>query len=138
MLLPNSQVLYTAEQNQIWVYTPDGAPHHDWRPHINKHPHHLHRGESYELKGNRFNGLSQAVSYGDDYSAATNYPLVTVQQGPIVNYCRSFGFSTFAVATGDGEVRTRLFVPSNAPTGECELSVVANGIASEPVHVHIS
>jgi hypothetical protein len=137
MLLPNGQVLYTAEQNQIWVYTPDGAPHHDWRPRITEHPHHLHRDESYELKGHRFNGLSQAVSYGDDYTAATNYPLVRLRKGAKVSYCRTHGFSTYAVATGDRDVHTRFFVPPSAPTGDCELAVVANGIASESVHVHI-
>lgn len=138
MMLPNGQALYTAEQNQIWVYTPDGAPHHDWRPRINEHPHHLHRDESYEVKGHRFNGLSQAVSYGDDYSAATNYPLVRLRKGSTVAYCRTHGFSTFGVATGDHEVHARFFVPSSAPTGDCEMAVVANGIASEPVHVHVS
>jgi len=138
LLLPNGQVLYTAEQNQIWIYTPDDGPHHDWRPHITHHPHHVTRDQTYELKGHRFNGLSQAVSYGDDYTAATNYPLVRLTKAGAVTYCRTHDFSTLAVATGDKEVETRFFVPPTAPTGDCELRVVANGIASEPVHIHVS
>ncbi|HKV54613.1 MAG TPA: kelch repeat-containing protein, partial [Candidatus Binataceae bacterium] len=137
LLLPNGQVLYTAEQNNIWIYTPDGGPHRDWRPHITEHPRHLHRDEGYEIEGHRFNGLSQAVSYGDDYTAATNYPLVRLTKGNTVTYCRTHDFSTLAVATGDREVRTRFHVPTNAPTGDCHLAVVANGIASDPVHVHV-
>ncbi len=137
MLLPNGQVLYTAQQDQIWIYTPDDGPHHDWRPRIADHPHRVDRGESYTIEGHRFNGLSHAVSYGDDYTAATNYPLVRLSQGGTVVYCRTHGFSTLGVATGDREVRARFDVPPTAPSGECHLSVVANGIASEPVRVHV-
>ena len=32
--------------------------------------------------------LSQAVSYGDDYTAATNYPIAQIQQGNNVVYAR--------------------------------------------------
>jgi len=137
MLLPNSQVMYTAQQNGVWIYTPDDGPHHDWRPHITDHPRRVGRGESYEVAGHRFTGLSQAVSYGDDYTAATNYPLVRLVQGGSVTYCRTHRFSTFAVGTGDREVRCRFDMPAGAPTGDCRLEVVANGIASEPVHVHV-
>jgi hypothetical protein len=34
-------------------------------------------------------------------------------------------------------VRCRFDMPAGAPTGDCRLEVVANGIASEPVHVHV-
>ncbi len=137
MLLPNGQVLFTAQQTDIWIYTPDDGPHHDWRPRITEHPHRVDRGEAYEITGHRFNGLSQAVSYGDDYTAATNYPLARLTQGSTVVYCRTHGFSTFAVATGDREVHARFHVPVTAPLGECRLVVIANGIESEPVRVHV-
>jgi hypothetical protein len=137
MLLPNGQVLYTSQQNAVWIYSPDGAPHHDWRPRITEHPRTLIRDNEYELEGHRFNGLSHAVSYGDDYTAPTNYPLVRLAHGNTVTYCRTHGFSTFAVATGNREVRTRFHVPPNAPLGDGTISVVANGIASQPAHVHV-
>jgi len=60
-----------------------------------------------------------------------------LSQGGTVVYCRTHGFSTLAVATGDREVHARFDVPPTAPVGECHLSVVANGIASEPVRVHV-
>jgi hypothetical protein len=137
MLLPNGQVLYTAQQNNIWIYTPDDGPQQDWRPRIIEHPHRVDRGEGYEIAGHRFNGLSQAVSYGDDYTAATNYPLVRLSQAGTVVYCRTHRFSSLGVATGEREIRARFHVPSAAPLGECRLEVVANGIASEPVHVQV-
>ena len=48
---------------------------------------------SYSLSGQRFNGLSQAVGYGDDAAAATNYPLVRIRHlaSGDVRYCRTFG-----------------------------------------------
>ncbi len=137
MLLPNGQVMYTSQQNQVWIYTPDDGPHHDWRPHITEHPHKVYRGEGYEIEGLRLNGLSQAVSYGDDYTAATNYPLVRISKSGSVAYCRTHGFSTLGVATGERKVHARFHVPASAPTGDCHLAVIANGIESEPVHVHV-
>jgi hypothetical protein len=137
LLLPNGQVLYTADQNQVWIYTPDDGPRHEWRPRVTEHPHRLGRGDGYEIKGHRFNGMSQAVSYGDDYTAATNYPLVRLTQGTTVCYCRTHAFSSLGVATGDREIHARFHVPPTAPTGDCHLHVVANGIASETVHVHV-
>ena len=137
MLLANGQVLYTAQQSQVWIYTPDDGPRPEWRPRITDHPRRLARGESYEIAGHRFNGLSQAVSYGDDYTAATNYPLVRLDHGGTITYCRTHRFSTLAVATGDHEVGARFDVPPSAPVGDCQLTVVANGIASAPVHVHV-
>ncbi len=137
MLLPTGQVLYTAQGSDIWIYTPHGEPRHDWRPQITECPRHLHRGESYDIGGQRLTGLSQAVSYGDDHTAASNYPLVRLHKTRAVIYCRTYHFSTFAVATGDRESRARFRVPASTPVGRCELRVVANGIESEPVQADI-
>ena len=137
MLLPDGEVLYTAQGPEIWVYTPDGAPRHEWRPRVTECERHLHRGESYEIEGHRLTGMSQAVSYGDDYTAATNYPLVRLRSGQTVAYCRTSHFSTLAVAAGERSIQARFEVPASAPSGDCELRVIANGIESEPVHVHV-
>lgn len=137
MLLPTGQVLYTAQGSDVWIYTPDGEPRDDWRPHITECPRQLHRGESYDIVGHRLTGLSQAVSYGDDYTAATNYPLVRLRRSHRETYCHTYQFSTFAVATGDRETRARFRVPVSAPVGRCELRVITNGIESDPIHLHI-
>jgi hypothetical protein len=137
MLLPNGEVLYSAQEPEMWVYTPDGAPRHEWRPRVTECERHLHRGESYDIEGHRLTGMSQAVSYGDDYTAATNYPLVRLRSGQTVTYCRTHHFSTFAVAAGERDIQARFDVPDWAPVGECELRVVANGIESEPVRVRV-
>src|SRR5215472_17529689 len=137
MLLPSGEVLYTAQGPEMWVYTPDGAPRHEWRPRVTECARHLRRGESYKIEGHQLTGLSQAVSYGDDYTAATNYPLVRLRSGSTVTYYRTYDFSTFAVATGERSIEARFEVPASAPAGEGELRVVANGIESEPVHVHV-
>ena len=35
-------------------------------------------GLTYAITGTQFNGLSQAVGFGDDFQAATNYPQVRI------------------------------------------------------------
>jgi hypothetical protein len=140
LLLPSGQVLYSTCTNTIEIYTPAGGPHPAWRPHITEVPHHLRPGEVYRLQGRQLNGLSQAVAYGDDAQMATNYPLVRLQGSPGVGivFCRTFDHSTMAVATGGSIHHTHFSVPSTLPHGHYELVVIANGIASEPVAVHVS
>ena len=135
MLLSNGQVLFTSQQNNIAIYTPDASSNPGWRPTITSCPSQLTRGGTFSLSGRQFNGLSQAVSYGDDYSAATNYPLVRLQAGAVVKYCTTFNFSTLGVATGNTIASTDFTVPADAVVGACQLVVVVNGIASAPVNV---
>jgi hypothetical protein len=137
LLLPNGQVLYTSQQNTIVVYSPDGQASSAWKPVITACPQSVARGTTFTLSGRQLNGLSQAVAYGDDYAAATNYPLVRLQQGTRVRYCKTFNFSTLGVATGAAVVSTSVSVPADAPTGSCQLSVVANGIPSDSVTVNV-
>ena len=60
----------------------------------------LHVAQTYTLQGRQINGLSQANSYGDDATMATNYPIVRLQGGGKVFYCRTFGHSTMGMPTG--------------------------------------
>ena len=105
-----------------------------WRPFISNVPASLVSALSFTLTGRQLNGLSQAVGYGDDASAATNYPLVRIVNAATghVFYCRTHGHSTMAVATGNKSVSTHFDVPANAETGLSQLFVVANGIPSSP------
>ena len=54
-----------------------------------------------------------------------------------VVYCRTYDHSTMAVATGHHVVHTTVEVPASAPIGNARLEIVANGIASDPVPVHV-
>lgn len=137
LLLPSGQVLYSNCTSDLEVFTPTGSPHHHWRPQISHVPKLLRRGHSYRLRGRQLNGLSQANGYGDDAQMATNYPLVRLKHGNKVYFCRTFDHSTMAVATGKKMVHTHFHVPNSVPPGHYELTVIANGIQSKPVKVHV-
>jgi hypothetical protein len=140
LLLPTGQVLLsTSLSSDLELYTPTGGPLPAWRPHITQVPRHLSPGHSYRLHGRQLNGLSQACAYGDDQQMATNYPLVKLRGHPSVGtvYCRTFNHSTMGVATGAAIHHTHFEVPHHLPHGEYKLVVIANGIASEPVEVHL-
>ena len=139
LLLPTGQVLFAAETNEIYAYTYFSCPDVAWTPHITSGPSVVHKFFSYSLSGRLFNGMSQAVGYGDDASAATNYPLVRIQNNATGNirYCRTFDHSTMAVATGTAIVSTNFYVPGNIEEGPSELCVIANGIQSPCTPVDI-
>ncbi len=139
LLIPSGQVLYANGTNDIEVYTPDGFPDEDWRPEITSVPSFLRIKQTYTLQGRLLNGLSQANSYGDDASMATNYPLVRIRNlktGHVV-YARTFDHSSMSVATGLSIQSTHFKIPFGTELGDSELCVVANGISSECVRVKL-
>jgi hypothetical protein len=139
--LPSGQVLVlTPGQSSLAkVYTPVGSPQASWAPTISSVPTALMHGQSYSLTGTQLNGLSEACAYGDEFSCATNYPLVRITNVATghVTYARTHGH-TMGVATGNTAVTTMFDVPATAETGASTLVVVANGIASQPVNVTVS
>lgn len=139
LLVPTGQVLLSASSGDVEVYTPDGDPEEDWRPVIVTCPAVVRTKQTHQLAGRQLNGLSQACSYGDDATMATNYPIVRVRSA--VNgkeyYGRTFDHSTMAVATGAAVVTTNFKLPFGIPAGPADLVVVANGIASEPVDITV-
>lgn len=139
LLLPTGQVLYANNSNHVEVYTPDGAPADSWRPRVTSCPSHVKAGGGFTLFGQQLNGLSQAVSYGDDAQMATNYPLVRIinTASRHVAYCRTSNHSTMGVATGDAVHSTDVAVPIGTETGPSELIVVANGIDSASASITI-
>ena len=140
LLLPSGEVMFVNGTADIWFYQPDGAPNPNWVPKVTTVPPALAQGGSYQLEGTQLNGLSQACSYGDDASLATNYPLVrlrSVATGEIT-FCPTSGHSTMAVATGAKPVTTRFQVPAGLPPGNHRLAVVANALVSEEVAVSIA
>lgn len=139
LLLPTGEILYASGTPDLYAYTPAPAFKDAWRPKILTLPANLIAGFSYTLAGRQLNGLSQAVGYGDDASAATNYPLVRLRgTNGNVYYCRTFGHSTMAVATGAATHTTNFSIPPAVPAGSYELTVVANGIPSKGADVSVS
>jgi HYDIN/CFA65/VesB-like, Ig-like domain len=141
MPLPSGQILFTDSSSDLEIYTPAGTPDAAWAPTITSSPAQISPGgTNYELTGTQFNGLSQAVAYGDDYQAATNYPLVRITNNGSghVFYARTHDHSTMGVATGSASVSTEFDVPAGIEAGASTLVVVANGIPSSSVAVNVT
>ena len=138
LLLPTGQVLYSASRKDIEMYTPDAGGDPSWKPVLTNFPDTLIVGKAHTISGTQFNGLSQACSYGDDAQMATNYPIVQLKSGSKIYFLRSSNHSTMGVATGNATVSTNIFVPTNVPAGPAIMTVIANGIASDPVSVTVT
>jgi Abnormal spindle-like microcephaly-assoc'd, ASPM-SPD-2-Hydin/Protein of unknown function (DUF1573)/Fungal fucose-specific lectin len=138
LLLPDGNVLFSDQGSTVTMYTPGGSPNSAWKPVITSVPFFMAVGFDYLISGLQFNGLSQACSYGDDATMATNYPIARLEKGGQVFYCRTAHHSTMAVATGSNPVTTILSIPASVPPGDYQLVVVANGIPSDPFPVAIS
>jgi hypothetical protein len=142
LLLPTGQILLSAQARRLFLYTPDpatSAPQAAWRPTIASCPGDLvGLAHSYTLSGTQLNGLSQAVSYGDDAGMATNYPLVQLTNANgDVSYLPTSNFSTMAVAAATDTVSAD-FLATGVPSGPWQLRVIANGIASDPLSVEVT
>jgi len=138
--LPNGQIMWTDGTGDVEIYEPMGTYDPSWAPTITAAPIEvLPGGTNYLLTGKQFNGLSQAVGYGDDYQGATNYPLVRITNNGThhVAYARTHDHSTMGVATGSATVSTNFDVPASMETGASSLLVVANGIPSAAVSVTV-
>jgi hypothetical protein len=140
LLLPTGQVMLTDFSNDIEIYTPNvRTPVAAAVPAITSVPATLTRGGTFTLSGQRINGLSEAVGYGDDAQPATNYPIIriTIAANNHVFYARTFNHSTRAIGpsvTGS----TSFQVPSTTEVGAARIQLVANGIPSAAVNVTIN
>jgi hypothetical protein len=140
--LPSGEVLVLTPTLNLLarLYVPVGGPQPAWAPTISAVPATLTRGATFTLTGTQLNGLSEAAAYGDELSAATNYPLVRITNNATghVFYARTHDHSRMGVATGTTPVSTNFDVPAGAETGASTLVVIANGIASAAVAVAVT
>jgi hypothetical protein len=136
MVLPTGQVLIGGGE----VYTSTGTYQASWAPTITSFPSAVTHGQTYQISGTQFNGLSQANSFGDEYETNTNYPLVRITNNATghVFYARTHDHSSMGVATGGTTVSTNFDVPSGIETGASSIVVVANGIPSTPVSITVN
>jgi hypothetical protein len=130
VILPTGQVLYSSYKSIVCLYTPDGSPDPVWLPSITSYPTSVRRGFTYALSGRQINGLTQGTYYGNDATNATNYPIVRLQSGSSVYYCRTSKFTTMGLQTGAAVHSCAFTVPTSMPLGAYTLTVIANGIAS--------
>jgi hypothetical protein len=152
LLLPNGDIMFCREDDSsFYAYHSDAAtPQDSFRPVIQNFPANVIPGSTVQISGLQFNGLSQAVAYGDDSQTATNYPLVRIvnKQSNHVRYCRTFNHTTvdangntvpsMGVATGAAVITTNVVIPADIELGPSSLVVVANGIPSKPVDATVS
>jgi hypothetical protein len=133
LVLPTGEILFTNFSSDIEIYSAAGTFKEPWRPTIEQGPFTLVHGQTYQIHGRLFNGRSAGNAYGDDYQAATNYPLVRISNLATghVFYCRTFNPSAISV-TNDGRVYTNFTVPPGIELGDSQIEVVANGIPSKP------
>jgi hypothetical protein len=138
LALPNGQVLFDDNSNQMEVYTAGGTPNPSWRPSISfLSSNRLAPGGTYFLAGSQLAGLDQGAAYGDDVQDNTNFPLVRITNNAtgVVTYARTFNWSP-SIAAGARSL-TNFTLPAGTPAGRSTLVVTANGIASAPVQVTI-
>jgi hypothetical protein len=147
LVLPNGQVMFGHKFAAPALYTPDGTPLADCAPVVESvEPTVIQlQGGTYQLTGVRLHGVSQACSYGDDATNATNYPIVRLHTPHGVVYCRTHGHSTMGIVkAGDTTTSTTYFdvpslgPPTFPPLTSVVLTVVVNGIASAPVTVRVA
>ncbi len=131
--LPDGSVLYAEQDNnQYYVYAPDGTPVASGKPTISTF---TQNGctSNFTLTGTLFNGLSEGAAYGDDWQMASNYPIVRLTNGLKVYYARTYNWNSTGVHRGSLPDTTQLTLPSGLPAATYSLVVVANGIASDPI-----
>jgi hypothetical protein len=129
LVLPTGQIFWTDGSDDVEIFTAQGSPNPAWAPTITAAPSSVTRGQTYQISGTQFNGLSQGAYYGDDAQMASNYPLVAIRNRKTghIFFCRTHGHSTMGVATGSTIVSTNFDVPSNTETGASDIVVGAVG-----------
>jgi len=151
LLLPNGDVMFCRDNDSsFFAYQSPAVPQDTFRPVIQSCPAVVVTGTTIQVSGLQFNGLSQAVAFGDDSQTATNYPLVRIgnNQTNHVRYCRTFNHTTvdangntipsMGVATGAAVITTNVEIPADLELGASQLFVVANGIPSQPFDITVS
>jgi hypothetical protein len=129
--LPDGTILQTGISNQLYVYTPFGPQVASGKPAVKymlPNP-----DGSYHVVGTLFNGISEGAAYGDDWQTNTNFPIAKLTDAKgNAYYARTYNWSSTGVMTGSTQVSTDMSLPRNLPRGQYSLSIIANGISSDP------
>jgi len=135
-VLPSGEVLLDGSA----VYQPTGTYNQKWAPTITDYPASVTRGQTYQISGTQFNGVSQGASFGDEFDSHSNYPMVRITNNSTghVFYARTHDHSTMGVQTGKKPVSTSFDVPSGMETGASKIQVVGNGIPSKSADITVN
>jgi len=141
--LPTGQIMFTDLSRRVELYTPASGVAANAVPVIQPtnnvaNVKAIRNGSSNNLiRVANLNGLSQASSYGDDYSPETNYPIIRLKSAATGNvfYARTHDESTHSIAPGT--IGNTFYDIPTIPTGLYQLTVVANGISSAPQSIRV-
>ncbi|MBX7212133.1 MAG: cadherin-like beta sandwich domain-containing protein [Verrucomicrobiaceae bacterium] len=137
LCLPDGTALYADFGSQVYCYQPDGSPIPAGKPTITTITQNVNG--TFHLVGTQLNGISEGSSYGDDNQNNSNYPIVRLTSGGgTVYHARTFNWSRTSVQTGATPVSTEFSVPQTIPSGTYALTVIANGIPSDPTSFNVS
>ena len=133
LVLPDGKILYCLQgSSTFYVYTPSGAAIAAGKPTIKK----LKKvGNAVRITGTLFNGISEGACYGDDFQMATNFPVVRFTNATNTFYARTYNWNSTGVMRGNAADTAFFTLPAGMPAGPYALTVVANGIASNPKNV---
>ena len=135
--LPDGTVLVADAGTRPYVYNPRSAPLPIAQPVITSLT--ANGDGTFQISGTNLNGISEGASYGDDAQMNSNYPLVrfTSQLLGAVSFARAFNWSSTGVMTGDTPETAQFVPPLGIVAGDYSVSVIANGVASDPVTLTI-
>jgi len=138
MILPTGQIMSTDLSANVQVYTPQPGVVSGVAPTIIPATNaYLGGSKNNTLYGIQLNGLSENNYYGDDYQAATNYPLIRfTNSGGKVWYGFTHDDSSHSIAKGIISF-TKFDLNPAMPPGTYMMQVVTNGIGSNQVQVQI-
>lgn len=137
LVLPTGEVLFADGSQQLWIYTPDGAPETSWLP-IFAHAEYAGAGV-FSVRGVRMNGASAGSGYGDDAESDENYPIVRLSNAAgTVFYARTTNWSNTGVGKAVGNETVDFTLKPGMVPGNYSMVVIGAGIASQPRCVTIT
>jgi hypothetical protein len=139
MIFPSGQVASEDYDQTIYLYNPVPGVVSGVAPTIIPATNsYLGGSKNNTLYGIQLNGLSENNFYGDDYTPATNYPLIrfTNMNDGKVYYGFTHDDSTHSIAPGTVSF-TKFDINPATPPGDYKMQVVTNGIGSNQVQIKI-
>ena len=136
MIFPTGQIASVDFGTQIYLYNPKAGVVAAAVPTIIPAKNaYLGGSKNNILYGIQLNGLSQNNFYGDDYQAATNYPLIRFTDSSN-NVWYGFTHDDSSHSIAPGTISYTMFDLNPAmPPGRYTMQVVTNGIGSNQVQI---